>query len=682
MPLIQGQILNNRYRIVRLLGQGGFGAVYRAWDTTLNVPCAVKESLELSPEGQRQFLREAQILAGLRHPNLPRVTDYFALTGQGQYLVMDFVEGQDLEEMKALAGGRLPENQALNYIAQACDALAYMHRQQPPVIHRDIKPANIKITPPDEDAPYGRAMLVDFGVAKVFDPHLRTTVGARAVTPGYSPHEQYGQTGVVTDVRTDMYALGATLYSLLTGQEPLESILRVVDDTLIPPSQIEPTISTPTEAIILHAMQVNPSRRYQNAADFKQALNAQLAASGQHSVVTQPPIAAPAPAFQGSKGSQPAQAAPPIPAAPGSSGSQPAPAASPAPVGQVSIPASAGSKPTLAPAPAPVGQASTPASAGSKPAPRPVPAPAAQPSAAGKPGRPLAPLTLAATETPPARPARAIPWKWIGLGGGALLALALVVALVVLLLGMPASAPVPLHYWVAVMSRGTDITTQAFWTSSSYAEIEAFIRGKLDAGYQITDLEFSDGTWVVVLSRGTDITTQAFWYSSDYAKIQEFIQGKLDESYQITDLEYSDGKWAVVMSQGTDITTQAYWYSSSYAEIETFIQGKLDAGYQISDLDYSDGRWVVVLSRGTTITRQAYWYSSDYAKIEAFIRGKLDEGYQITDLEHSDGRWVVVLSQGTEISSQAFWFSSDYAAIEAFIRGKLDEGYQITGLSR
>jgi serine/threonine protein kinase len=140
MTLTQGQILNNRYRIVKLLGQGGYGAVYKAWDTTLNIPCAIKEGFETAQEMQQQFLREAQILAGLRHPNLPRVSDFFAIPGQGQYLVMDFVEGQDLEELRCAAGGRLPEAQALHWIAQACDALGYLHRQKMPVIHRDIKP--------------------------------------------------------------------------------------------------------------------------------------------------------------------------------------------------------------------------------------------------------------------------------------------------------------------------------------------------------------------------------------------------------------------------------------------------------------------------------------------------------------------------------------------------------------
>ena len=136
-----------------------------------------------------------------RHPNLPQVKDQFVIAGQGQYLVMDYVDGQDLEELRCAAGGRLPEAQALSWISQVCDALDYMHRQTPPVIHRDLKPANIKITPE------GRAVLVDFGIAKTYDPLLKTTLGARAVTPGYSPIEQYG-TGV-TDARTDLYSLGA-----------------------------------------------------------------------------------------------------------------------------------------------------------------------------------------------------------------------------------------------------------------------------------------------------------------------------------------------------------------------------------------------------------------------------------------------------------------------------------------
>jgi formylglycine-generating enzyme required for sulfatase activity len=265
MPLKVGQVLNNRYRVVRLLGQGGFGAVYRAWDILLEHACAVKENLDTSPAAQQQFLTEAKILAGLAHPNLPRVTDTFFLPHQGQYLVMDFVEGEDLDEiLLRVAGHRLPEAQLLPWIRQVCEALEYLHSQTPPIIHRDIKPANIKITPS------GRAMLVDFGLAKRYTPGTKTSAGAQAVTEGYSPSEQYGKG--VTDARSDIYALGATLYHLLTGVEPVESIARTVHDPLVPPRSVNPAISPKTAAAIQHAMRMDPDLRFHSASEFKAAL--------------------------------------------------------------------------------------------------------------------------------------------------------------------------------------------------------------------------------------------------------------------------------------------------------------------------------------------------------------------------------------------------------------------------
>jgi hypothetical protein len=268
MPLQPGQVLNNRYRIVRLLGQGGFGAVYRAWDTNLNRPCAVKENLDTSPEAQRQFTREATILANLSHPNLPRVTAHFILPGQGQYLVMDFVEGEDLASMMKRQGSA-PIEQALTWVYQVADALKYLHSRQPPVVHRDIKPANIRITPE------GRAMLVDFGLVKLYDPHLHTTLGARAVTPGYAPPEQYGQGK--TDARTDQYALAATLYNLLTGQEPMESVQRMAGGQMRLAHQINPRIPMPLSLAIDRAMRLEPSQRFPNIADFSAALSASTA---------------------------------------------------------------------------------------------------------------------------------------------------------------------------------------------------------------------------------------------------------------------------------------------------------------------------------------------------------------------------------------------------------------------
>jgi len=264
LPLATGQILKERYRIVKLLGQGGFGAVYRAWDIVLERPCAVKENLDPRPAAERQFQREAKILARLDHPNLPDVKDYFVIPGQGQYLVMDFVEGDDLEELLARSGGKLAEEQAVGYAVQVCRALEYLHSQNPPVIHRDIKPANIKV------APNGQIKLVDFGIAKALDSTMGTLSGAQAATPGYAPFEQYGQEP--TDARSDVYSLGATLYTLLTGQPPLESIARVKGRTLVNPSQLNPRLSAYREAAILKALELHPDQRFQSAAEFRMAL--------------------------------------------------------------------------------------------------------------------------------------------------------------------------------------------------------------------------------------------------------------------------------------------------------------------------------------------------------------------------------------------------------------------------
>ncbi len=266
MPLSNLQVIHNdRYRIEALLGQGGMGAVYRGMDLSLNIPVAIKENLDGSPDAQKQFGREANMLARLSHPNLPRVTDYFFVPGQGQYLVMDYVEGEDLQQMLNRLGA-LPEPQVLNWISQICDALAYLHSQPSPIIHRDIKPANIKIRPD------GRAVLVDFGIAKVYDPYLATTIGAKAVTPGYSPPEQYGSSSI-TDARSDIYALGATLYHLLTGSLPPESLQRVVGGSpLSPPRELNQNISPMAEGAILKAIEVATERRFQSVNELRAAL--------------------------------------------------------------------------------------------------------------------------------------------------------------------------------------------------------------------------------------------------------------------------------------------------------------------------------------------------------------------------------------------------------------------------
>jgi basic membrane lipoprotein Med (substrate-binding protein (PBP1-ABC) superfamily) len=206
-------------------------------------------------------------LANLTHPNLPRVNDHFVIEGQGQYLVMDFVGGDDLEKIVTERGCVDPA-QAVDWIDQVLDALIYLHSRPQPVIHRDIKPANIKITPE------GRAMLVDFGLVKLYDPHLRTTAGARAITAGFSPPEQYGQ--AVTDARTDIYALGATLYMLLTGTAPVESVLRMTQDDLPVAHLLNPAVPEALSQVISKAMELRPAQRFQTAREFQQALKAAI----------------------------------------------------------------------------------------------------------------------------------------------------------------------------------------------------------------------------------------------------------------------------------------------------------------------------------------------------------------------------------------------------------------------
>ena len=221
MLLSQGFLLQERYRIEMLLGRGGMGAVYKATDMRLGHTVAIKQNLFETVEGtaqlshptrpddtvarRAQFEREARLLASLKHAGLAKVTDYFFVTGEGQYLVMDFIDGQDFGAVVHQLGA-LREEHAVGFIIEIAQVLEYLHSQSPPVIHRDIKPANIRVTP------QGQVFLVDFGVAKVGTGE-KTMFGAQAVTPGFSPLEQFGG-DKPTDQRADIYSLAATLYTL------------------------------------------------------------------------------------------------------------------------------------------------------------------------------------------------------------------------------------------------------------------------------------------------------------------------------------------------------------------------------------------------------------------------------------------------------------------------------------
>ena len=264
MTLERGALLHKRYRIVEILGQGGMGSVYRAVDENLGVDVAVKENLFTTDEYARQFRLEAVILANLRHPNLPRVTDHFVIGDQGQYLVMDYIEGEDLRQRMERMGN-ITEDEAILIGAAICDALAYLHTRKPPILHRDLKPGNVKITPD------GHIFLVDFGLAKVLHGSQATTTGARAMTPGYSPPEQYGTAR--TDSRTDIYSLGATLYAALSGIIPEDGLARAMDNTqLTPLRKRNSKVSRRLAAAIEKAMGIDPADRFQTAEEFKRSL--------------------------------------------------------------------------------------------------------------------------------------------------------------------------------------------------------------------------------------------------------------------------------------------------------------------------------------------------------------------------------------------------------------------------
>src|SRR6266568_1787024 len=211
-----GTILHGRYRIERVLGSGGFGHVYLAVDLKTNQPFAVKEYLVTGASGQAQLQHEARVLNQLHHPSLPAFHEAFNERGR-YYVVLSYIEGSDLTDLIRVTRQRnegIPLARIMGWILSICDAVAFLHSQQPTIIHRDIKPDNIRIMP------NGTALLVDLGNAKAVADGARTLFFIRHQgTPGYAPLEQYpGGTG--TDTRSDVYALGGTLYFALTAHEP------------------------------------------------------------------------------------------------------------------------------------------------------------------------------------------------------------------------------------------------------------------------------------------------------------------------------------------------------------------------------------------------------------------------------------------------------------------------------
>jgi serine/threonine protein kinase len=263
MDISPDTLLRGRYRIQRLLGRGGMGAVYLAYDISLETQVAVKVNHSPTVEGATQFLGEARLLATLRHPNLPRVIDYF-IEGQNQYLVMDFIPGEDLKKVIEV-GGPQAADQVVAWAEQLGAALSYLHRQKPPVFHRDIKPANLKLTDENE------VVLVDFGIAKVAQADQQTAAGAAMYTPGYAPPEQYGRGH--TGAYSDQYSLAATLYTLLTGASPADSVQRVLGLAVLTPiEQLNPAVPVNVQQAIEKAMSLKPDDRFGSVDDFVRAL--------------------------------------------------------------------------------------------------------------------------------------------------------------------------------------------------------------------------------------------------------------------------------------------------------------------------------------------------------------------------------------------------------------------------
>ena len=244
-----GHTIDRRYEVQAVLGQGGMGCVYQVRHTHLDRSYALKALLNPDPAAEQQFRQEAQILAALAHPNLPRVSDYFSAKGQN-YLVMDYVPGDDMQAMLDARGQPFTAAEVLPWLLQLLDALAYLHARG--VVHRDIKPGNLKVTPE------GRLVLVDFGIAKAGGgaavPGRTGFYAKQAYTPYLAAPEQV--MGQQTGPRTDLYAAGSTFAYMLTGQ--------------LPPTAAG--LPAPLGPVLARAMAPDPGGRWADAGAMRAAL--------------------------------------------------------------------------------------------------------------------------------------------------------------------------------------------------------------------------------------------------------------------------------------------------------------------------------------------------------------------------------------------------------------------------
>jgi tetratricopeptide (TPR) repeat protein/tRNA A-37 threonylcarbamoyl transferase component Bud32 len=259
------KLINGRYQLEVRVGQGGMGAVYKAFDTRFNNrPIAVKEmsrtglsALQIQ-EAEEAFERESRILADLLHPNLPRIYDHFT-ENERSYLVMDFIEGRTLEDyLEKANGSSLPLDQVVEWAEQICNVLNYLHNHQPPIIFRDLKPSNVMISES------GHIYLIDFGIARMFKPgqsHDTIALGS----PGFAAPEQYGK--AQSSPRSDIYSLGALLHCLLTGVDPSEQPF-----FFKPASQLNPAIPLNLEQLLQQMLEMDAQKRPASAQDVLKVL--------------------------------------------------------------------------------------------------------------------------------------------------------------------------------------------------------------------------------------------------------------------------------------------------------------------------------------------------------------------------------------------------------------------------
>ena len=267
-----GKVLQQRYRILKQIGQGGMGAVYVATDERFGSTVAIKETLFMDDNYRKAIEREARLLNSLKHPALPRVTDHF-LEENVQFLVMEYISGEDLHHILETSDHPFTVDQVLTWADQLLDALDFLHNQENPVIHRDIKPQNLKVTPK------GQIILLDFGLAKGNPTDAGHHTAAKSIfgySRNYASLEQIQGTG--TDPRSDLYSLAATLYHLLTGTAPEDALTRAMavlshqPDPLVLANRIVPTIPSGVAAVLQNAMSLNAGQRPTTAAEMRDML--------------------------------------------------------------------------------------------------------------------------------------------------------------------------------------------------------------------------------------------------------------------------------------------------------------------------------------------------------------------------------------------------------------------------